>query len=177
MSSPYSGTTVGASHFFDLSCSDDYYDYGYAEAAPELVFSIDVPAGSQITFQPPASSYDSVYEVRSGGSCPGENNVACGTSYTTGSLSWMNTQSTMQTVYYIQSGYAGASGDFTLDWSFSGEPSTHSYDACAECGSGLTVGGVCRSNLPLRSCRPQRRELTLFGHHGRREPLLRSVVL
>jgi hypothetical protein len=134
VSAPYSGTTDGASHFFDLSCMDenDYYVYdsnyyyNADEAAPELVFSIDVPVGYEITFQQTntTASYDTVYELRLGGSCPGETYVACGSSLTpdTWSLSWMNRQDTTETVYYIQSGLNGASGDFTLEWSLSGEP-------------------------------------------------------
>jgi len=139
MSSPYYGTTVGAGHFFDLTCYNDidYSDYS-DEPPPDLVLSIDVPAGSQITFQQTTANYNSMYELRWGESCPGETYVACGFWGDSGSVTWVNTESTTQTVYYIQSGsairiYHDDSGAFTLDWWFSGElPLPQPCDACAE---------------------------------------------
>jgi hypothetical protein len=124
MSSPYSGTTVGASHFFDLSC----YSRAW-EQAPELILSIDVPVSSQITFQETAN-YASVLELRWGGSCPGETYISCVNGYYNTPSRWRNTQSTAQPVYYIQSGYAGQSGAFTLEWWISGEPPTSFPSRC-----------------------------------------------
>ena len=89
-----------------------------------------MPAGSQITFQQNYANYNSMYELRWGGSCPGETYVACRMwgDDDSGSVTWMNTQSTTQTVYYVQSGIQygsyGVSGAFTLEWWFSGEPPT-----------------------------------------------------
>jgi hypothetical protein len=124
MSSPYSGTTVGASHFFDLSCVGQY-----GEQAPELFFSIDVPAFSQITFQETAN-YSSMHELRWGGPCPGEFYISCEYGYYNAPSTWRNTQSTAQPVYYIQSGSAGQSGAFTLEWWISGEPPTSFPSRC-----------------------------------------------
>ena len=110
MSSPYSGTTVGASNFFAPSC--------VSSTSPELVFTINVPPYAQITFQQTANDYDSAHELRWGGSCPGTTYVSCVDDPDETSVSWTNTYSSTQAVYYIQSGYgsSGQSGTFTLAW-------------------------------------------------------------
>ena len=87
-----------------------------------MVFSVSVPAGSQITFQQTTNNYDSVHELRWGGSCPGVNSVRCVDDPDTTSVSWTNPYSYTQTVYYIQSGYSSYSGTFTLAWSLVGSP-------------------------------------------------------
>ena len=108
MSSPYSGTTLGASNF---------YVY-YGSSTPDLAFTINVPPYAQITFQQTTNDYDSAHELRWGGSCPGTTYVSCVDDPDETSVSWTNTYSSTQAVYYIQSGYgsSGQSGTFTLAW-------------------------------------------------------------
>jgi hypothetical protein len=116
-SSPYTGTTVGRSSFSTSTCG--------SSTAPDMVFQISVPAGSQITFQQTTNNYDSKHELRWGGSCPGVNSVRCVDDPDTTSVSWTNPYSYTQTVYYIQSGYSSDSGTFTLAWAFGSSGDTH----------------------------------------------------
>ena len=106
VSSPYSGTTVGASNFYAYS------------TAPDLAFTINVPPYAQITFQQTVNDYDSTHFLRWGGSCPGTNLVIGVDDPDGTSVTWTNPYSSTQAVYYIQSGYGGNSGTFTLAWAF-----------------------------------------------------------
>ena len=111
-SSPYWGTTENDSDFFEPMQA------GATDSAPDQAFSISVPAGAQITFQQTANNYDSVHELRWGGSCPGDNYIQGHDDPDTSSVTWTNPYSYTQTVYYIQSGFSSQSGTFTLAWAF-----------------------------------------------------------
>jgi hypothetical protein len=113
ITSPYSGTTLGASNFYVYS------------TAPELAFTINVPPYAQITFQQTANDYDSTHFLRWGGSCPGTNLVTFVDDDDLTSVTWINPYSSTQAVYYIQSGYSGQSGTFTLAWAFGSAGNAH----------------------------------------------------
>jgi hypothetical protein len=109
-SSPYTASTSSASDVVAPSC-------GYRSAgAKDMVFTYSVPPGATIRFNQTSNDYDSVHELRYGSVCPGSNYVTCVDDPDLTPVSWTNTGSSAQPVYYVQSGYYTNEGSFTLTW-------------------------------------------------------------
>jgi hypothetical protein len=111
-SSPVTGTTSSASNVFNPSCGAGSY------GANDIIFTLSVPPGATIWFEQSSNDYDSVHELRYGGACPGSNYVECVDDPDLTAVSWTNTASSAQPVYYVQSGYYTSEGNFTLTWAF-----------------------------------------------------------
>jgi hypothetical protein len=108
--SPYTTSTSLASNVFNPSC-------GAGNAgAKDIIFTIAVPPGATVTFAQSSNNYDSVHELRYGGTCPGSNYVQCVDDPDLTAVSWTNNASSAQPVYYVQSGYYTFEGSFTLTW-------------------------------------------------------------
>jgi hypothetical protein len=120
-SSPYTASTVSASNIFAPRCGA-----GYA-GAKDIVYTYSVPPGATVWFNQTSNDYDSVHELRYGGVCPGSNYVTCVDDPDLTAVSWTNTDSSAQPVYYVQSGYDTGEGSFTLTWEieYPGESSPH----------------------------------------------------
>ena len=108
VTSPYTGNTSSSTNFLASGCS--------SHPAPDLVFKHLVPSGYTITLQQTSNFYDSFSELHYGGSCPGTTVVECQDHPDLTPLSWTNTLGYIEWVYYVQSGYGGESGSFTLNW-------------------------------------------------------------
>ncbi|MFM1875724.1 MAG: hypothetical protein RL266_1461 [Bacteroidota bacterium] len=109
LTSPLSSTTAGAGSDYSLSCGTN--------TASDLVYSIDVPIGAQLTIGQTVNGYDSRNAMFYGGACPGSTQIACYDDPDDQTNTWTNTTGTPQTVYWVQDGYASGSGTFTLAWS------------------------------------------------------------
>jgi len=107
LSSPYTSTTAGAANNYN-SCGGN--------AGPDLIYYIQVAAGSTLTIGQTSNSYNSVNFVGYGSTCPGNNTINCFDDDDTTTTTWTNTSTTAQTVYWVQDGYASESGSFTLSW-------------------------------------------------------------
>jgi hypothetical protein len=108
--SPYTASTVSASNIFNPSCGAG------SAGAKDMVFTYLVPPGATIQFAQSYNDYDSVHELRYGGACPGSNYVTCVDDPDLTAVSWTNTGSSAQPVYYVQSGFSTDEGSFTLTW-------------------------------------------------------------
>ena len=125
VSSPFSSTTIGAA------------DNDPSTSAPDLVFTYLLQPGYTVTFQQMSTDYDSIHILRYGGSCPGNTTVdSTGDDYYT-PVSWSNTLSSAQPVYYTQTGDFGKSGEFTLTWNVS------AFSAEGETGRGSDSASTC----------------------------------
>ena len=105
--SPLSSSTVGAPNTYRTSCGG---------SGNEKIFYVEVPAGGELTIGMTSNTYDSRHETRWGGSCPGDNSVACTDDPDTRQHSWTNTQGSAQTAFFIVDAYSSGSGDFVLAW-------------------------------------------------------------
>lgn len=104
--SPYSGSTIGYENDFNL-CSN---------SAPDRVFYIDVPVGRTLTIGQASNSYDSRHMLMRGDICPGSVTIVCQDDPDIETYQYKNTTSEVQRIYWIQAGFSGGSGDFTLQW-------------------------------------------------------------
>jgi len=109
-SSPITASTSSSIDMVAPTCG-----YG-TSGAKDIVFSYLVPPGATIWFNQTSNDYDSVHELRYGGACPGSNYVRCVDDPDLTAVSWTNTASSAQPVYYVQSGYYTSEGSFTLTW-------------------------------------------------------------
>ncbi len=131
--SPQSGSTSGLSSDFEPSC-----DTGGA-SSPDAYYSITVPAYNTLNIGQTVNSYDSIISLLYG-DCNGLTEITCTDEPDTGvgsQLTWFNNTGSTQTVYYVQDGYAGASGTFTIAWTLS---------APAACSLSTTWNGSAWSN-------------------------------
>lgn len=90
-----------------------------SSTAADVVFSLDVPAGLTVELQQRFSNYDSVGELRHGGTCPGDSLIQCvvhGTQGVSERLVWKNSSPQTVTVFYLQTGTADSHGQFTIAW-------------------------------------------------------------
>ena len=109
-SSPITASTSSSIDMVAPTCG-----YG-TSGAKDTVFTYLVPPGATIWFNQTSNNYDSVHELRYGGACPGSNYVRCVDDPDLTAVSWTNTASSAQPVYYVQSGYYTSEGSFTLTW-------------------------------------------------------------
>jgi hypothetical protein len=91
------------------------------------VYTYLVPPGATIRINQTSNDYDSLHELRYGGVCPGSTSVTCVDDPDLTAVSWTNTGSSAQPVFYVQSGFGGDEGSFTLSWAidYPGESSPH----------------------------------------------------
>ena len=82
----------------------------------EKIFYVEVLPGGELTIGMTSNTYDSRHETRWGGSCPGDNPIACTDDPDTLQHSWTNTQGSTQTAFFIVDAYSSGSGDFVLAW-------------------------------------------------------------
>ena len=116
--SPYSSTTTGLTNDIVLPCMT-------TATAPDMFFSLTVPANYSLSIGQTVNSYDSgnlvVY-----GDCPGSGGtytqLSCfdDSDYTV--VNWTNLTGSDQTVYWIQDGYSSGNGAFTLSWTLTAPP-------------------------------------------------------
>jgi len=117
LTSPFSGTTVSATHEFSGPCNG-------GNTSPELFYFIEVPFGSTLEIGQTVNAYDSEIYVGYSGACPGENQIACFDDPDVQIVSWTNTTGESQTVFWVQDGFFGIGnvGTFTLSWTLIAAP-------------------------------------------------------
>ena len=152
--SPYNGDTSGSGDNYQLLCG------GHGN---EAMFSIQLQPGQSIDIGMDDNSYDSRHETSWGGSCPGQNVVACTDDPDTARHQWTNDQGSPQAVFFVIDAYSSGSGSFTLSWSVSGESQD---DSCRYARDG-EVSGQRSIILCLRSS---------TGHQIRVQPLSELYV-
>jgi hypothetical protein len=136
LSSPYSATTVGYTE--DISIC--------RTGAPDRIFFISVPNGSQLTIGESTNSYDEYEYVGYGATCPGTTTINCWDNDGLAQTTWLNNTGSAQTVWYVQDAFsAGGTGTFTLQWSITSPPS------CAGAPTAPTNGatGIAASGTTL----------------------------
>lgn len=121
--SPLTASTLNANNDFGQDCLTN-------TGAPDVVYSILVPNTFMITIEQTSNSYDSKHRLAYGATCPGDVLITCTDDPDTQQEIWLNNTGSDQTVYWIQSAYSTASGDFTLAWSVDAGP------ACADPSDG-----------------------------------------
>jgi hypothetical protein len=118
IASPYTGSTVSSTNFLTGTNSC------LSHAAPDLVFTYFLPPGGRISLEQTSNTYDSYHELRYGESCPGSNVIQCIDDDDYTAVNWTNTESTVQQIFYVQSGYSSEAGEFTLTWDVTLPPTT-----------------------------------------------------
>jgi len=111
--SPYTFDTTGADDNYEITCDE----FG---SAPDLFYSIEVPAGYTLNIGLTHTEYSSIYSLFYG-SCNSQTLIACSTDETVPAM-WENLTDTAQTVYWVQDGYGENDGEFTLAWSLTPPP-------------------------------------------------------
>ncbi|MFP9112730.1 GEVED domain-containing protein, partial [Flavobacterium sp. RHBU_3] len=106
--SPLTASTTNASHDFSPSCD--------VSTSPDLFYSISVPQGYTVNITQTSNDFDSVVSVFYG-SCASQTSITCFDDPDDIAVSWTNTTGSTQTVYWVEDGYNGGSGSFTLVWS------------------------------------------------------------
>jgi len=112
LTSPLSSTTAGGSDDFTPSCT-----FG---PGSELFYSITVPNGYVLVAGLNSSAYSTVTSLFYG-TCDNQTSISC-LSFSNDSTTWENTTGSTQTVYWVQDGYYGGSGEFTLAWTLTPPP-------------------------------------------------------
>jgi hypothetical protein len=122
LTSPYSGTTTGATNNFSHTCSTN-------NISSDLYFSITVPVNYTLQIGQPENGYDSENYVAYG-DCPGSGGnttqIACFDDPDLTQVSFTNSTGTDQTIYWIQDGWSNTTnvnGSFTLAWTLTAPPS------------------------------------------------------
>jgi len=83
----------------------------------DMVFTYLLQPGDGITIWQSANSFDSMHEMRRGGACPGGTLLQAVNDPDTTRMSWTNTLSTPEPVYYLLTGtHPTSEGAFTLEW-------------------------------------------------------------
>lgn len=114
LTAPHSASTEGALNDSQVFCNN-----GGTEGenfAPDVYYSIVVPAGSTLTIGQTSNSYDSTNRVFYG-DCDNQTIIKCFDDDDTQTVVWANDTGEEQTVYWIQDGYFDGFGNYTLDWS------------------------------------------------------------
>jgi len=113
LTSPISGTTIGAGNEYSPSC----HSWG---TAPDVFYSIPVPVGYKLTIGLTATNYGSTHTLFYG-NCDSQTEIACLTSDII-NTTWENTTGTTQNVYWVQDGWGTNMGTYTLAWSLAPPP-------------------------------------------------------
>eukprot|EP01052_Picozoa_sp_SAG31_P005632 SAG31_NODE_250_length_19098_cov_4.337123_2_plen_1162_part_00 len=111
LTSPHVATTIGESNQHDLACGGN---------GNEVVFGITIMPDATLDIGLTQSNYDSSYETRWGGGCPGTYAVECTTNSSTSRHSWTNDQDSPQPVYFAVDSSTDVSGLFTMTWDVTG---------------------------------------------------------
>ena len=127
--SPYVGTTVDASNDNVPTCEPD-------GDASDLYFSILIPNNSTLTIGQTNNDYDSAISVFYG-DCTTQTAIDCFDDPDYKVVTWANNTGSDQTVYWVQDGYNGNSGNFTLEWSIVAcTNATATYTVVSDCING-----------------------------------------
>ena len=114
--SPHQSTTIGGAATYNPSCGG---------GSGEKIFFIDLLPGESLNIRQ-VNNFDSVRELRHGGSCPGANLVSCRDDPNTAPEAFTNEASTTERVFFIvDSAARGQPGAFEIEWSVTqadGEP-------------------------------------------------------
>ena len=132
LTSPISGTTVGALNDNIPSCNGTFP----VDTAVDLYYSILVPNGSTLTIAQTVNGYDSEVSVFYG-DCTSQTEITCFDDPDTKITVWANDTGSDQTVYWVQDGYNGNSGTYTLAWSVVAcTNATATYEVVSDCVNG-----------------------------------------
>jgi len=112
LTSPLSSSTVGAADEFLGECN-----YG---SSPDLYYSITVPNGYVLVAGLDESNYSTGTTLYYG-NCEEQTEISCRI-FSNDSTTWENTTGSTQTVYWVQDGYYGGAGEFTLAWTLTPPP-------------------------------------------------------
>lgn len=106
------------------------------DTAGDVYYSILVPNGSTLSIGQTVNDYDSEVSVFYG-DCTTQTEIICFDDPDTKIVTWANNTGTDQTVYWVQDGYNGNSGTFTLEWSLIAcTNATASYTVVSDCANG-----------------------------------------
>ena len=110
--SPLSSSTVGVLNTYGTSCGG---------AGNEKIFYVEVPAGGELTIGMTSNTYNSRHETRWGGSCPGDNSVACTDAAVcappaTGTCTWPKHRFRSGPPQILISKFRGAAANFEVDF-------------------------------------------------------------
>lgn len=137
LTSPISASTSGLNNDYTPSCS--------ASVSPDAFYSITVPNGYSLSIGQTVNGYDSVHSLFYG-SCATQTEILCLDDVDTTTANWTNTTGQTQTVYWVQDGFSGGSGTYTLAWSLTPPPVVvTSFDPPSVCGqdggASITITG------------------------------------
>ncbi|MDI1254909.1 MAG: T9SS type A sorting domain-containing protein [Flavobacterium sp.] len=130
LTSPIDGTTVDALNDYDGAgtCGTN--------TAPDVYYSIVVPANSTLTIGQTANNYDSRNYIFFG-DCDNSTAIGCFDDPDYTSTVWTNDTGSDQTVYWVQDGYFSNQGTFTLAWSvIACTNATATYAIVSDCANG-----------------------------------------
>lgn len=105
--SPLNGTTVNSTNQNVPSCS-------FNNQSGDVYYSITVPSGSTLTINQTESDYESVVSIFLG-DCDNPLHLTC-IDYGDRSYIFMNGFEEEKTLYWVQDGFNGQTGNFTLEW-------------------------------------------------------------
>ncbi|GEP52261.1 hypothetical protein FNO01nite_29330 [Flavobacterium noncentrifugens] len=108
--SPLNGTTIGATNQNNTSCATN-------RAAGDVYYSMLVPNTYTLTIGMTATDYDAMATLFFG-SCDNQIELTCFDDEST-VYNYVNNTGTDQTFYWVQDGFNGNSGNFTLAWNLS----------------------------------------------------------
>ncbi|KGO87035.1 hypothetical protein Q765_07420 [Flavobacterium rivuli WB 3.3-2 = DSM 21788] len=131
--SPYTFNTTGADDNYEVPCDS----FG---TAPDLFYSIQVPAGYTLDIGLTNTEYFSVYSLFYG-SCTSQTLIACNTDASV-PATWENLTDTTQTVYWVQDGFGQNDGEFTLEWSLTPPPACNKPRNLAAVLASLTTTNI-----------------------------------
>jgi Secretion system C-terminal sorting domain len=109
--SPLNGTTIGATSQNTPSC-------GIGTATGDVYYSLLVPNGSTLNISQTNNDYNSIVTLFYG-DCNNQNELTCFDEPDETNYSYFNNTGTDQIFYWVQDGYDGDAGSFTLAWSIS----------------------------------------------------------
>jgi len=132
--SPLVGNTVGGTNSNTSHCGSD--GMPIANSASDIYYSIEVPAGSTLTIGQTENEYDSTNVVFYG-DCANRTQIACFDDSDFTEVVWANNTGNSQTVYWVQDGYNGDYGEFTLAWSLVACSSPEvEFNVVSDCANG-----------------------------------------
>ena len=138
LTSPYTGTTTGASaNYVGTVCLTEP-----TIPSPDLYYYLSVPNGATLTITQVSNSYDSVVSLAYG-NCASLTPISCYDDPDEQTVAWTNTTGNAVNVYLIQDGFNGSSGTFTISWSL--------FTGAATCGAptNIRVGNIASNNAAL----------------------------
>ncbi|GAA4039582.1 hypothetical protein GCM10022388_00080 [Flavobacterium chungnamense] len=140
LTSPISDSTSGLTNDFTPSC--------HSSASGDSYYFIAVPNGYTLNIGQTVNGYDSVHTLFYG-SCASQTEILCQDEPDVENEVWTNTTGQTQNVYWVQDGWNGQNGTFTLAWSLIPPPVVvSSFTPSTVCGqAGGTVMTITGSNF------------------------------